>query len=122
MAIIQKTVFISYRRRNVPWALAIQQYLKAAGFDVFFDYTSINSGDFSQIITENIQARAHFLVLLAPSALEGCARPTDWLRREIEIAMDNQRNIVPIMLEGFDFGAPETVKYLTGKLEEFANL
>jgi hypothetical protein len=25
--------------------------------------------------------------------------------------------MVPIMLEGFDFGAPESVRYLTGKLE-----
>ncbi len=117
MAIVQKTVFISYRRRNVPWALAIHQNLKVRGFDVFFDFMSIASGDFEQVITENIAARAHFLVLLTPSALDGCEKPGDWLRREIEMAVDTRRNIVPIMLEGFDFGAPESVKYLTGKLE-----
>ncbi len=118
MGRVEKTVFISYRHTNVPWALSISQYLTIHGFDVFLDYKSINSGDFEQTITENVKARAHFLVLLAPSALEGCERPKDWLRREIELALESKRNIVPIMLESFDFGAPETLKYLTGKLEK----
>ncbi len=105
MEFIQKTVFISYRRTNVPWALAISQYLTHKGFDVFFDYLSIKSGDFEQIITENIKARAHFLILLTPSAIERCVEPNDWFKREVEIALHSKRNIVPILLEGFDFGA-----------------
>ncbi len=114
---IEKTVFISYRRTNIPWALSIYQHLTYHNYDVFFDYTSIASGDFEQIIIENIKARAHFIVVLTPSALERCSDPGDWLRREIETAVDTRRNIVPILLEGFDFGAPESAKYLTGKLE-----
>jgi hypothetical protein len=43
---IDKTVFLSYRRTNVPWALAIFQNLTNHGYDVFFDYTGIASGDF----------------------------------------------------------------------------
>ncbi len=63
---IEKTVFISYRRTNVPWALAIYQHLTHHGYDVFFDYTGIASGDFERVILGNIAARAHFLVLLLP--------------------------------------------------------
>ena len=114
---IDKTVFISYRRRHVPWALAIAKYLTVEGYDVFMDFKNINSGDFEQVITESIRARAHFLVLLAPSALEKCDEPQDWLRKEILIALENKRNIIPILLEGFDFDSPEAVKYLTGPLE-----
>ena len=69
---IEKTVFISYRRANLPWALAIFQNLKNEGYDVFFDYLSIPSGDFENIIVENIKGRAHFVVILTPSALERC--------------------------------------------------
>ena len=98
---IEKTIFISYRRTNLPWALAIYQNLTHHGYDVFFDYQSINNGDFEQIILENIKARAHFLVILTPSALERCDNPEDWLRREIETALDVKRNIVPLFLEGF---------------------
>ena len=77
MANIEKTVFISYRRKDVSWALLIYKYLAENGFDVFFDYTSIASGDFEQIIIGNIKARAHFLVILTPSALDRCNQPGD---------------------------------------------
>ncbi len=121
MGRIEKTVFISYRRTNLPWALAIYQNLTAHGYDVFFDYQSINSGDFEQIILGNIRARAHFLVLLTPSALERCNESGDWLRREIETALDQKRNIVPLFFEGFDFGSPEAIKALSGKLALLKN-
>ena len=77
---IEKTVFLSYRRTNIPWALAIFQNLTHHGHDVFFDYNGIASGDFERVILGNITARAHFLVLLTPPRLNvattrpiGCA-------------------------------------------------
>lgn len=116
MGRIEKTVFISYRRTNLPWALFIWQNLTIHGYDVFFDYQSIDSGSFEKVILENIKARAHFIVILTPSALERCKNPGDWLRREIETAIDEKRNIVPLMMEGFDFGSPFVKEALTGKL------
>src|SRR6478609_5663870 len=116
MARIEKTVFISYRRTNAPWALAIYQNLNNNGYDVFFDFNGVASGDFESVILGNIKARAHFIVLLTPSALERCGEPGDWLRREIEEALEIKRNIVPLMLEGFDFGTPAIANQLTGKL------
>ena len=113
---IEKTVFISYRRTNLPWALFIWQNLTMHGYDVFFDYQSIDSGGFEKVILENIKARAHFILVLTPSALERCKNPGDWLRREIETAIDEKRNIVPLMMEGFDFGSPLVKESLTGKL------
>lgn len=121
MGQVEKTVFISYRRTNMPWALAIFQNLKSHGYDVFFDFESIPSGDFSQVIVNNIKARAHFLVILTPSALERCDNPNDWLRREIETALDEKRNIVPVFLEGFSFGDESISKHLTGKLANLKN-
>jgi hypothetical protein len=72
---IEKTDFLSYRRANVPWALAIFQNLTQNGYDVFFDFHGIASGDFERVILANITARAHFLVPLTPSALERCGDP-----------------------------------------------
>src|ERR1700722_4363412 len=103
MGRIEKTVFISYRRTNAFGALAIFQDLNQHGYDVFFDFNGVPSGDFETVILENVRARAHFLVLLTPSALDRCSEPGDWLRREIETALDAKRNIVPVFLEGFDF-------------------
>ena len=56
---IEKTVFISYRRSTgAVWALAISKDLTHHGYDVFFDFQGIASGDFEQVILESIRARA----------------------------------------------------------------
>jgi len=116
MARIEKTIFISYRRKDISWALAVYQYLTGQKYDVFFDYTSIPSGDFEQIIVSNIRARAHFVLILTPTALDRCSEPGDWLRREIETAIDEKRNIIPLFFDGFNFGSPNVAEKLTGKL------
>jgi hypothetical protein len=116
MGRIEKTIFLSYRRTDEWVGVAIFQDLTQHGYDVFIDYDGIASGKFETVILENIKARAHFLVLLTPTALERCDDPEDWMRREIEAALDSKRNIVPLMFEGFDFDTPATASQLTGKL------
>lgn len=119
---IEKTVFISYRRANKPWALFIYQNLTHHGYDVFIDFQNINSGNFETAILDNIRARAHFIVVLTPSALERCKEPADWLRKEIEAALDEKRNIIPLMVEGFDFGSEAVKSALTGKLSVLSSI
>jgi len=118
---IEKTIFICYRRTNFAWAVAVYQYLTSQGYDVFIDYLHINSGDFRQVIIDNIRSRAHFVVILTPSALERCDRPNDWLRLEIETAIDTKRNIIPLMLESFEYDLPAIEKQLSGKLSNLRN-
>ena len=116
MGRIEKTVFVSYRRTDEPWALAVFENLTQHGYDVFIDYDGIASGSFETAILENIKARAHFLALLTPTPLERCGDPKDWMRREIEAALDSPRNIVPLMLAGFDFGTPAIASQLTWQI------
>jgi TIR domain len=113
---IEKTVFISYRRTDEAWGLAIFGNLTHHGYDVFIDYDGIAGGQFETIIFENIRARAHFLILLTPTTLERCSDPNDLMRREIEAAIDNKRNIVPLMLAGFNFDTAAKPGQLTDKL------
>ena len=119
---IEKTVFISYRRTNKPWALFIYQNLTMHGYDVFIDFQNINSGNFETAILDNIRTRVHFIVILTPSALERCKESGDWLRREIETAIDEKRNIVPLMVEGFDFGSPLIKETLTGRIAALSDI
>ncbi|WP_119069087.1 toll/interleukin-1 receptor domain-containing protein [Aggregatilinea lenta] len=110
------TVFISYRRAVASFiARAIFMDLRTHGYDVFMDVESIDSGAFDTIILNQIAARAHFVLILTPGTVERCAEPGDWLRREIETAMDLERNIVPVLVNDFRFDAASTT-YLTGKL------
>ena len=104
MSEIDKTVFISYRRKfSAGWARAILQDLKTHGYDVFVDVDSIDSGKFETVILNQIEARAHFLLILTPGSLDRCSEPDDWLTREIRHAIELQRNIVPLTLEQFSF-------------------
>ncbi len=80
------------------------------------DVESIDSGTFDTIILNQIEARAHFLLILTPGTLERCSEADDWLRREIEYAIDKRRNIVPLLVNDFTFKGIE--QYLTGKLAD----
>jgi formylglycine-generating enzyme required for sulfatase activity len=99
----------------------VYQDLKNQGYDIFFDYRSISSGAFEQIIISNIKARAHFLLILTPTALDRINEPGDWLRREIETAIEEKRNIIPLLFKGFRFGTPYASEKLTGKLGELGS-
>jgi hypothetical protein len=113
---IEKTVFISYRRVDRWPALSIFKDLSQHGYDTFIDYDGIPSGDFESAIVDNIKARAHFIVVLTPTALEHCDDPSDWMRREIETALAAKRNIVPLLMDGFTLKAPLAVERLQGSL------
>jgi hypothetical protein len=118
MAAPPPTVFLSYRRDN-SWAIArlVFQHLRDHAYDVFMDVESMPSGQFEPIILAQIAARAHFLVILTPGTLDGCQKPDDWVRREIECAMELQRNIVPILVDDFRFDDTARAS-LTGRLRE----
>jgi formylglycine-generating enzyme required for sulfatase activity len=100
----QKTVFISYRRElSRHLARSIYMDLKAHAWDVFLDVNTIDSGDFDRIILNQIAARAHFILVIAPGSLKRCQNPGDWVLREIEEAIRLKRNIVPLIDEGTNF-------------------
>jgi tetratricopeptide (TPR) repeat protein len=80
------------------------------------DVESIDAGEFDTVILNQIAARTHFLVILTPGAVERCLEPGDWLRREVEYAMQLQRNIVPLLVNNFNFSDAE--KYLTRDLSQ----
>ncbi len=112
---IEKTVFISYRRSASKYlARAVYEHLKYEGYDVFLDYEKIDAGDFEHTILSQVDACAHFIPILTPGSTERFTAADDWFRREIERAIATRRNIVPLIVEGFDF--EKARPYLTGKL------
>lgn len=109
-------VFISYRRSASRYfAYHIYNELTERGFDVFFDTQSINAGDFERIILSQIEARGHFIAVMAPGTMPRLENEGDWVRKEMEYALEKKRNIIPLIHAGFDWG--KDGKFLTGKLE-----
>ena len=112
---MDNSVFISYRRSVSAFiARAVFQDLRSHSYDVFMDVESIHAGEMDKIILRQIAARPYFLLILAPGSLDRCSDPGDWLRREVEYAMDVQRTIIPVITSNFDFESARP--HMTGKL------
>ena len=94
-------IFISYRRidgRDV--ARTIEQALKFANYkNVFFDYTSIQDGNFNLKILDAIYSCKDFILVLSPMAMKRCSKKGDWVAREIRTALKYKSHIIPVVIE-----------------------
>jgi ActR/RegA family two-component response regulator len=107
---IPPRLFISYRRQS-SWgiALLVKTLLEQRGLDVFIDLHSMGSGKFDDRLIREVQTCDCFIVILAPDTLE-----SDWVRRECQIALEAQRRIIPVMIDGFEFRHAELPADLHG--------
>lgn len=97
-------VFISYRRNGGEYtAKVLNDKLSELGYNVFFDVESLRNGDFNIKLYSVIDECCDFILILSPGALDRCNDENDWVRREIEYALEKGKNIIPIMLRGFSF-------------------
>ena len=90
-------IFISYRRNGGEHtAKIIKDTLTEQGYSVFFDVESLRSGNFNTKLYSVIDECRDFIVILSPDALERCSDPSDWVRREVEYAIEKGKNVIPI--------------------------
>lgn len=112
---IQYDVFISYRRDGGEYtARVIYDKLTELGYSVFFDVESLRSGDFNTKLYDVIDNCKDFIIVLSPNALDRCVNEDDWVKKEVEHAIKQNKNIVPILLRGFTFpdNLPESIAAL----------
>ena len=113
-------VFISYRRDGGDMAaMYFYQALKERGYNVFYDLEVLRAGKFNEALFSSIQSCKDFVLILSPHALDRCNDPNDWVRKEIAEALRTKKNIVPVMLKGFEFPKQlpvdiEDVRYQNG--------
>ena len=97
-------IFISYRRDGGDvTAKLISEALKTRGFSVFYDYDSLKGGAFDVGISTAIDQCDAFVLVLPKNALKRCRGKGDILRHEIRCALEKGKNIVPVMLDRFEF-------------------
>lgn len=98
-----RSIYISYHRRfSCSIALALFHALRAAGFDVY-----LNAGSFDErdaVDLAQIDARAHFLVIMTPALIDTLQTSDEPMCHEIERAVAQRRNVVPLLANGFVFG------------------
>lgn len=77
--------------------------LKNAGYTVFFDHETLGAGNFISNIQNAIDDSTDFLLLLSRDALsKRIFEDDDILHKEIAYALKKRKQIVGIMLSGFE--------------------
>lgn len=101
-------IFISYRRDlGEMMAHVLYERLKDSHYTVFQDLESLRSGNFNTALYDVIEDCQDFILILSPGALDRCVNPGDWVKNEIVHALKHGKNIIPIMMRGFEW--PETL-------------
>lgn len=95
-------VFISYRRDKDRGELGaniasnVKHHLEDRGLSVFMDVKSLHAGPFPRQIKEAISNSNNVVLILSPGAMDKCAQKEDWVRRELEIAREQNVLVTPI--------------------------
>lgn len=109
-------IFISYRRKGgFEVAKHIKDLLERDGYSVSFDIDNLGNGDFDKQLMERISKCKDFILILDAHVFDRELETSavneegkeDWLITEIEEALKRKKNIIPIMLDGFDDFPPQ---------------
>ena len=112
---IHHQIFISYRRAGGDaMAYLLKKELDAKGYPTFLDVESLDSGQFDTALLAKIDACANVILILSPNALDRCKNSGDWVRLEICHALAAKKNLIPVILKGFEWPdeLPEDLKVL----------
>ncbi len=113
-------IFISYRRETgEDKARILNQYLSSIGYKVFFDHESGLTGEFETEILAAVEIAPVFLFLMTPNCFDRCMDEGDWVRREIEMAVKLNKEIIPIRpnydsnFDNLSDNLPESIRQLS---------
>jgi hypothetical protein len=102
-------IFISYRHKGgFDSAKLLYDRLRLDGYSVSFDMDTLERGDFDSELENRVKKCRDFVVVLSPGVFDKfydseCNPEDDWLRREIVCAIAEKKNIVPVILNGFQW-------------------
>ena len=109
-------VFVSYRRSDgKDIARILNLAFKNAGYRCFLDYNDLEGGVFGKKLENAVLDAPVFVMVLTNDYFARCNEEGDWVRREIELALDNGKIIIPINYDGKVNCVPD---YLDEKFRE----
>lgn len=123
MADKQYEIFISYRRDGgAQYARILQLMLIQRGYRVFLDYDELKDGVFNDRIVKSIKEAPIFIIVLSKGSLLRCLNEGDSVRNEIELAVSEKKQIIPVnpdkTFDGIPQGLPPTVAHAVGDFQQ----
>ncbi|MEE0936961.1 MAG: toll/interleukin-1 receptor domain-containing protein, partial [Bacteroidales bacterium] len=101
-------VFISYRRSDgTVKAKALDLAFSIDDCRTFLDFKSLGTGAFDKRLENAVLDAPIFVMVLTPDYFARCNEKGDWVRREIELALDNGKIIIPINYDAVLNGVPD---------------
>ena len=98
-------VFISYRRNTGGvYADLFAEFFTQHGISFFGDVKSLHdqTGEFPEILRDNILAAQDFLLILSPGVFDGLGEDAIFVQ-EINLALREHKNMIPVLCGGFSF-------------------
>lgn len=104
----QYDIFISYRRSDgTHTARLFKSEFERRGYRTFLDFDDLTDGKFDKRIENAILDAPIFLMILTNDYFARCNDKDDWVRREIECALENEKVIIPVNYDGNLNGIPD---------------
>ena len=116
--------FISYRRETASDLASLLKVQLENNFHkrIFIDIKELQVGRFDEALLRRIEDTPNFILILSKSSLDRCQEKSDWLKREIVHALRTGRNIIPIMMKGFEFPTEPTWALLPPEMRVLSSL
>lgn len=115
-------IFISYKRKSLATANNLYYRLTTRGYSTFFDLEEMRRDNFNEQIYNYIKNSKDVFILLEEGSLDACMTDdwkNDWFCTEIGYALKEGKNIIPILLNGYEMPDasffPEELKELSYK-------
>lgn len=86
----------------------IKESLVQRGYRVFLDYDEIKDGMFDKSILDAIDSAPVYMLILTAHCLDRCSHSDDWVRQELEHALERKKKIVPVNPDKQFAGFPDT--------------
>lgn len=102
-------IFISYRREGGDlFAKYLYDRLVRDGYGVSYDIDTLPSGPFNNLLRERVNECTDFILVLSKGCFDKVLDPSvspedDWMRCEIREALSQKKNVITVMLKGFDW-------------------
>jgi len=99
-------IFISYSKKDSPFAHKLADDLAAAGFEVWIDRSIGGGEEWRASIMKNLKAANKVVVVVSPHSLE-----SEWVRHEGSLAYGWKKKLYPILIAPIDSLPPWMEEY-----------